>query len=58
MRFGIREFINREVPEEITGMDPLRPEAVRSAGEELIARRRLAADGATSPGAQARAELS
>jgi len=31
MRFGIADFINREVRETIAGMDPLRPEAVRSA---------------------------
>jgi L-alanine-DL-glutamate epimerase-like enolase superfamily enzyme len=31
LRFGIADFINREVRECITGMDPLRPEAVRSA---------------------------
>ena len=31
MRFAIKDFINREVREEIAGMDPLRPEAVRTA---------------------------
>lgn len=31
MRFGIADFINREVREAIAGMDPLRPEAARSA---------------------------
>ncbi len=31
MRFAIADFINREVREEIAGMDPLRPEAVRTA---------------------------
>jgi len=31
MRFGIAEFINREVRETVAGMDALRPEAVRSA---------------------------
>ena len=31
MRFGIADFINREVRETVAGMDPLRPEAVRSA---------------------------
>jgi len=31
MRFGVADFINREVRETVAGMDPLRPEAVRSA---------------------------
>ena len=31
MRFAVREFVNREIAGGIQGMDPLRPEAVRSA---------------------------